>query len=386
MRSYLPDRVKTLLEPSVGTGDLLQVMSGSYEQADVFDINSEYINKVESSIYITKTCTDFLSFKFDKKYDAILMNPPYLRFQEMSNEVRKTVRSISDILKTGNVDIYIAFLVKCIELLADNGTLVAITPSTWRYNKSAEKFRKWLFSNRLIHAIHDYGSEKVFPGINVYCSILVVNRFPKMSYTLNDETVIYDEDPSKDSTVCLHDVCEIQNGVATLCDGVFIHDTPLFNEPCWKPVLKVSKRKIRSIIYPYKIDGTIISEDEFKKYNPQTYSFLERNKDRLASRDKGHKTYEAWYAYGRKQGVRLPTGKDDSVYVSTLCPPTVPTYREKTMLFYSGIRITPQKTTCDIIQGQIEKHSIDIRNKCSKRGNDWINVTTTSLRTVPMTL
>ena len=54
MRSYLPDRVKTLLEPSVGTGDLLQVMSGSYEQADVFDINSEYINKVESSIYITK--------------------------------------------------------------------------------------------------------------------------------------------------------------------------------------------------------------------------------------------------------------------------------------------------------------------------------------------
>jgi hypothetical protein len=383
MRSYLPDKVKSLLEPSVGTGDLLRIMSGSYEEADVFDVNASYLDKVEDSTNISKTCGDFLSTKIDKKYDAILMNPPYLRFQDMTIEMRRNVHSISDMLKTGNIDLYIAFLVKCIDVLDENGTLVAITPSTWRYNKSAEKFRNWLFSNRLVKLIYDYGSEKVFPGVDVYCCILVVNKIKKESYYLNDNQITYQVTESNSSTVCLGNQCQIQNGIATLCDAVFIHDTPLFAEPCWKPILKVSKHKVRNVIYPYKNDGTIIPEDEFREHNPETYSFLERNKERLANRDKGNKKYETWYAFGRKQGIIVPD-VDNSVYISTLCPSSVPTYQHKTILFYSGIRITPTKITCDLIQSSIEKYSISIKNRCSKRANDWINITTSSLRDVPV--
>jgi len=383
MRSYFPKKVKKLLEPSVGTGDLLRSMAGSYKHADVFDINPNYLDKVESAPNLTKTCADFLETKIDKKYDAILMNPPYLRFQEMSQEMRDRVRNLSDVLRTGNIDLYIAFLVKCIDMLSDDGTLVAITPSTWRYNKSAERFRNWLISNRFIHAIHDYGSEKVFPGIDVYCCILVVNRTHKDSYSVNDDIISYNADEEQESRVCLNDVCEIQNGIATLCDSVFIHDIALFAEPCWRPILKVSKSKIRNIIYPYTEDGTIIPEDEFKKVNPQTYAFLERNKDALANRDRGHKTYEAWYAFGRKQGIKVPD-TPKSVYVSTLCPPSIPTHQEKTMLFYSGIRMTPTKTTCDDIETAIQTNVDFIQKMCSKRAKGWLNITTSTLRQVPM--
>lgn len=383
MRSYLPEHVDTLLEPSVGTGDLLRVMEGAYSHADVVDINPTYIASIPDSERLTKTCGDFLSMDISQTYDAILMNPPYLRFQAMPADMRARVRGM-EVLRSGNVDLYLAFLVKCIQLLNATGTLVAIVPSTWLYNKSCAAFREWVFSQKLVHAIHDYGTKKVFPGINVYCCILVVNRLPKTSYMLND-TVVPFVQPQTDAppTDYLQTTCDIQNGVATLCDSVFIHDAPLFAEPCWKPILKVSKQATKSILYPYDATGNILAEEEFRRANPQTYAYLERNRARLAMRDKGNKTYEAWYAFGRKQGLRIPESPE-SVYISTLCSPHLPTFRAPTALFYSGIRITPRTITCEAVQDSIEKHKSLLTNACSKRSNEWLNITTTSLRRLPV--
>lgn len=381
MRSYVPEHVGTLLEPSVGAGDLLNAMEGLYDHADVFDINPDYLARIPESPRITKTRADFLQATISTKYDAVVMNPPYLRFQEMSADTRKCVRGLSDVLKTGNIDLYIAFLVKCIGLLKETGTLVAIVPSTWMYNRSAVQFRDWLFSNRWVRAIHDYGSQKVFPGINVYCCILVVDFLPKTSYTLNDREVSFETPESEVGRQTLHDTCDIQNGIATLCDSVFIHDTPLFDEPCWRPVLKVSKRKVRSIVYPYDPSGAIIPEETFRTQNPNTYTYLVENRAKLAARDRGNKTYEQWYAFGRKQGIQIPSAAT-SVYVSTLSSPDVPTFCSPTMLFYSGIRITPRTISCEEVQAAIEEQKDTIIQSSSKRSSNWINLTTTTLRRV----
>ena len=385
MRSYLPPFVERLLEPSVGTGSLLRVMDGCYTHADVYDINTTYLDQVPDTPSINKNCTNFLTAAISTTYDAILMNPPYLRYQEMSDELRSQVRGLSDILRKGNVDLYVAFLVKCIQLLSPTGTLVAIVPSTWRYNKSAAGFRDWLTTNRLIHAIHDYGSKKIFKGVNVYCCILVVTKSSKHTYLLNDTPILYEEVHTEAPTQQLGDICDITNGVATLCDSAFIHDTPLFDEPCWKPILKVSLQITRSIIYPYDTDGKIIPEDRFKADNPQTYAYLDQHRAALANRDRGHKQYETWYAFGRKQGLKIPTSTQ-SVYVSTLCAPSLPTSVAPTTLFYSGIRITPNdpSLTCEDVQAIIAAQRDRIANACSKRSNDWINVTSTSLRGLPV--
>lgn len=383
MRSYLPDPVERLLEPSVGTGDLLRALEGLYTHADVIDINPEYLAKVPESPRITKHCGDFLTMELPTRYDAIVLNPPYLRFQDMSMEMRAAVRAVSPLLQTGNIDLYIAFLVKCMHSLTETGRMIAIVPSTWMFNASAKRFRSWLMENRLIVAIHDYGSEKVFPGVDVYCCILVADWTPKDSYLRSGVVVPY-ASPSPDSTgPTLGDICEIQNGIATLCDEVFIHDAPLFAEPCWIPVLKVSKQTTRSLLFPYRDDGTILPEDEFKRLNPQTYAYLLTQKERLAMRDRGHKTYEAWYAFGRRQGLRW-TPETDSVYVSTLCAPTIPTFRGPTMLFYSGLRMTPTTGTCDDIETTVREKGDTLRESCSKRSNNWINLTATSLRELPV--
>jgi adenine-specific DNA-methyltransferase len=383
MRSYLPDRVNRLLEPSVGEGDLFRCMEGTYDHADVADINPAYLEKVPDAPNVRKMCGNFLEMTLPEKYDAILMNPPYLRYQSMAAEMRTQVRELSPVLRSGNVDLYMAFLVKCLGLLTEQGRMVAIVPSAWRYTKSAKSFREWILGGRHVVSIHDYGSAKVFKGINVYCCILVLTQTPNASYTINDEVMPYDVPTNAATPIqTLGEVATLHNGVATLCDAIFIHDTPLFEEPCWRPILKVSKQSVRSILYPYADDGTILPEAGFKLSNPQTYAYLTRNRERLAARDRGAKTYEAWYAFGRRQGLKIPTTSATSVYISSLCAPTLPMVEHATMLFYSGLRITPHATTCKNIQESIVAARPTIVASSAKRSSNWITLTTTCLRQV----
>lgn len=383
MKSYFSKRITHLLEPSVGTGNLLRAVEGLYDTADIYDINADYLNQIPETNKIVKHHQDFLDAPVTILYDAIIMNPPYLKYQDMGISQRAKVRQISNVLESGNIDLYVAFLVKCVAHLTESGMLVAVVPSTWRYNKSTSAFRKWLLENRLIQEIYDYGSEKVFDGIDVYCCILVLTKSPKTHYVVDGASTPYDAGSTSTSQKTFRDTVSITNGIATLCDSVYIHDLPLFDEPCWKPILKVSKQKVRSIIFPYKNDGTLIPEDEFRKDNPRTYEFLQRNMERLGGRDRGNKTYEAWYAFGRRQGLKLPN-VETSVYVSSLSQSTVPTFTRATSLFYSGLRLTSDCISTDTIQKSINVHAKNIASSCSKRANGWINVTTSVLREVPV--
>jgi adenine-specific DNA-methyltransferase len=382
MISYFTRKVKRLLEPSVGTGNLLTAMKGKYTHADVYDINADYLSAIQANRSITKTCGSFLTAP-NKLYDGIILNPPYLRFQEIDSETRKIIRQLSPVLKSGNIDLYVAFLVKCVQCLSDNGTMVAVIPSTWMYNKSCKLFRDFITSERLIHEIHDYGHEKVFPGIDVYCCILVLSKTAKTSYMRNDTEVLYEslvQSPSE----TLGDIASVQNGIATLCDGVFIHDTRLFDEPCWKQVLKVSKKEYRHIIFPYTDNGVIIPEKEFSEANPQTYEYLTSQRTKLANRDRGNKQYETWYAFGRKQGVTLPS-VPQSVYISTLCEDSVPCSINPTTLFYSGIRITPNSdVTCEKVCSFVKANANILKSNCSKRSGGWLNMTVSVLKEVPV--
>ena len=96
-------------------------------------------------------------------------------------------------LGKGLVDIYYAFIVKCLSVLSDSGRMVAITPNSFLYNKSAIPLRKFLIENRYIEEIIDFGTEKVFPGVSVYCCITVFTKRPNTMLKYNGKIIEYDE-------------------------------------------------------------------------------------------------------------------------------------------------------------------------------------------------
>jgi len=144
----------SLLEPSVGTGNLLKPINlNNYDSVDVYELKNEYLHSINDS-KINKFNKDFIKTDISKTYDNIIMNPPYIKIQDLSRGYRSYLKNYFPILKIGLVDIYYAFIIKCLNLLNENGVMVSITPNTYLYNKSAYNLRKYLFDNNFIMSLY----------------------------------------------------------------------------------------------------------------------------------------------------------------------------------------------------------------------------------------
>jgi hypothetical protein len=390
MASYLCDS-GTLLEPSVGKGSLLKFINCEEYDVDVYEIKKQYLDEIKDE-NINKHHNDFLKSKISIEYDNIIMNPPYIRVQDLQPDYRQYIKDSFQELNCGLVDIYYAFIIKCINVLKNTGVMVSITSNSFLYNKSALGMRKYLFENRYIERIIDYGTEKIFTGVSVYCCITVFSKKPKTSLIYNDKEIEYDSIDEetyslfskKHDSVTLKDICKITNGIATLRDSVFIHNDKLYEEPCWKELTNGMIKKY--IIYPYD-NCKIIDEEKFKEANPKTYEYLEKNKEELAKRDKGNKTYPAWYAYGRSQAIKIVN--NNCIYIPCFINPddiksAMKIY--KNMLHYSCLRIESTDTSysIDIIQNAIINNIDMIRDNSSKRSGGWINLSSRILNMVPI--
>ena len=386
MSSYLYNN-GNLLEPAVGDGQLLKFLKlSNYEQIDVYDIKKKYLEICPNGKNIKKYNKDFLKKEIKTKYKNIILNPPFIRIQDLSEEYRKYIKDTFPLLTKGNLDIYYAFLLKSLSVLKDDGVMVAITPNSLLYNKSAKHLREYFIKNNLIDKIIDYKSEKVFNNVSTYCCITVFNKKNKDYLFYNGEKIYYKNitdnffSENKDGKK-LKDICIIKNGIATLRDKIFIHKNKLFEEPCWQEI--TNGRINKWIIFPYNEDGSIIEEEIFKKENEQTYNYLLTNKDELAKRDKGKKKYKKWYAFGRTQSLIKPLS-DKVIYVSTMVNPKKIDYKiDSSKLSVSCLSIIPKKdySTDDILK-ILEKNNNYIEENSSVRGSGWINLSSSTLKNI----
>lgn len=372
-----------LLEPSVGTGDLLKFIDlGNFEKVDAYELKEEHLNQITNA-KINKYNVDFLKAEITSQYDNIILNPPYIRIQDLSIDYRKYLKLHFNELNTGLVDIYYAFILKCIHLLKETGKMVSITPNSYLYNKSSLALRKYLFQNHFVEEIIDFNHEKVFKNASVYCCITVFSKTPKTHLVYNNNKINYEDinihhslfniiPQSKDAKT-LQNMCKISNGIATLRDAIFVHKTKLFDEPCWENITNGSEDKY--IIYPYT-NGIIIKEDVFKLDNPLTYEYLLKNKDELSKRDKGHKKYPEWFAFGRSQSIKKKNQR--CIFMPCFINPieikTILRVREP--ILYQGCLCIEPNNSDDIhiiIQSIINNIEF-IRCNSSKRSGGWINI------------
>ena len=379
-----------LLEPSVGTGNLLKFIDlDNYETVDAYELKKEYLEHI-TNIKINKYNQDFLKSTINKKYNNIIMNPPYIKIQDMTSEYVEYLKTNFSIIKNGLVDIYYAFIIKCLDLLSENGVMVAITPNTYLYNKTSYNLRKHLFDNQYIKEIIDFKDKKVFDNASVYCCITVFTKIKNKHIIYNGEKILYsnilknyslfDFNTNKKT---LKDICKITNGIATLRDKIYIHQDKLYDEKCWK---NITNGKIdKYIIYPYN-DGKLIKEDIFKKENPLTYKYLCENKDELKKRDKGKKKYKSWYAYGRTQAIKycnkkciyIPCFLDSNNIKNNL-------FIKENILHQSCLRIEPNENIdINIIIKCINNNIEYIVNNSTKRSGGWISLSGRTLYRIPL--
>ena len=326
-----------------------------------------------------------------KKFDCVFGNPPYVRYRNMDNVSKALVDSMA--FTCGDADMYISFFEIGLSLVADNGLVTYITPNTWLKSVNGREMRRYLCDTRCDVAVLNFGDTELFPGVSHYYAITSIRHKGEgnvdysecLSLSRHDERVrryqIEDLGPkawvlsgNEDSDELLSLMAtwpnsfsnlRIRNGIATLKNDVFIFKPdsedelyfyrtisgrlfPIEKEVC-RPIIKPNiikkaediSRCLEQAVFPYVTNEngklSLISEDTFQSKYPKAYEYLLFHKESLLKRDKGKAiNYDAWYQYGRTQGLTYYGSK---VLFPYICGHPIAVYESKPMLFYCGYAV-----------------------------------------------
>jgi adenine-specific DNA-methyltransferase len=120
---------------------------------------------------------DFFDYPIENKFDTIIGNPPYVRYQDI---LPNTKKKLSSSLFDERSNLYLFFIEKCIKHLNNGGELIFITPRDFLKATSSIKLNKFIYDNGTITDIIDLGDSKVFNGFSPNC---IIWRFEKDNFS-----------------------------------------------------------------------------------------------------------------------------------------------------------------------------------------------------------
>jgi len=389
-----PKENETNLDPSCGCGAFLVGLTDYYKRtfnkpikkiikenifgSDILEYNI-HRTKLILTIYALQNGeqlkdTDFNLYHQDSlrtnwkiSFDNIVGNPPYVKFQDLTDDNRNHLAKHFTTVEGGTFNLYFAFFELGYKLLKPTGKLGYITPNNYFTSLAGEALRKYFQHQKCVTRIIDFSHKKVFDA-QTYTAITFLskqqneaitydrikeyqtpeefvanaNGSPNYIENLNVKKwrLLKTDEQQNIKTIetigkpigKLFDICV---GIATLKDDIFFIDGSNMKNGCYikttdngtfeiekevvKPVYKISdfrtqeeiEHNTRKIIFPYTIKNGIanaIPESDFKKKFPKCYNYFLSEKENLLARDKGKVAFEPFFVWGRTQGLTR-TGK-----------------------------------------------------------------------------
>lgn len=167
-------QAKAILEPSCGDGIFLKALSESNYNFDSFlgiELKEEEANKAREINLRNKTVLqgDFLEFCLhtDLRFDTVIGNPPYIRYQFLDKQQQSFAASIFDRaeLKYSKLtNAWVSFVVGTSMLMTDNSRMAFVLPAELLQVGYAATLRKYLAET--FNSIYIVSFQKlVFPDI-----------------------------------------------------------------------------------------------------------------------------------------------------------------------------------------------------------------------------
>jgi methylase of polypeptide subunit release factors len=319
---------------------------------------NEYLSESDFNLYHQ----DSLKANWTQHFDNIVGNPPYVKFQDLSEESRAYLTKNWTTVEGGTFNLYFAFFELGYKLLKPTGQLGYITPNNYFTSLAGESLRSYFQNKKCVTRIVDFSHKKVFDA-QTYTAITFLNKQKNESITYDRIKPDYSpeiflknangspnylenlnikkwrllkSDDQKNIKAIetigtpIGRLFEICVGIATLKDDVYFIDgtkeqngyyiketeNGIFEieKNCVKSVYKISDFKTqddaeqnsRKIIFPYFTNNGSaipIMESDFKVMFPKCYTYLLSEKERLLGRDKGKVKFEPFYIWGRTQGL-----------------------------------------------------------------------------------
>ena len=184
MCAWACERAKNMLDPAVGNSVFFTRVRERYPDCRLtgYELDETILDYFGNPAHAKIIRGDYLAGEWDCRYDAIVCNPPYHRFQAVPDRDRILDRICENtgVRYSGYTNLYILFLVKSICQLSDCGRLAYIIPTEFLNSKYGTQVKRLLLERRLVRAIiHFSDNERMFFNATTTCCILLADKRPK---------------------------------------------------------------------------------------------------------------------------------------------------------------------------------------------------------------
>jgi adenine-specific DNA-methyltransferase len=282
-----------ILEPSCGEGHIIQFFKQqgvvrSFVAIEI-DPDLQRLEGVDEGTTIINC--DFLTYETDIKFNSIVGNPPYFKMKVNSNK--------QSILKSTNI--YVAFIEKAFQLLADQGELVFIIPSDFFKLTSATKLKEVMMKEGHFTDIYHPQKENLFKNASqdviIFryqkgCKEVVTyhNGKPSSLKLSNGNIYIQEDTVNEDQFIKLEDVFDVKVGMVSGAEKVFT------NEEHSNITLRTSSGMKNEILLI-----------EAPSESSAVYQYLLAFKEHLINRKIRKFNEDNWYQWGCLRNVKFMT-------------------------------------------------------------------------------
>ena len=156
------------LEPSCGDGAFLERLS----------LDSVGLEIDSDIAHARALCMDFFDYPLEEKFDCIIGNPPYVRFQDILESTKARLASYGDLFDS-RTNLYLFFIYKSLLHLKEGGELIFITPRDFIKSTASRRLNALLYDLGSITDFIDLGDKKIFNSAQPNCAIW---RFEKANF------------------------------------------------------------------------------------------------------------------------------------------------------------------------------------------------------------
>jgi adenine-specific DNA-methyltransferase len=162
-----------VLEPSFGTGNFIKELKKHNLNIDACEIDKKIFKPIKGVNCIN---CDFLLQDFDKKYDFIIGNPPYIEliYSYYKENDKKKLEKLFKLKGRGRVNLVHLFFDKTFNLIKDGGIIAFLLPSTVLTSPWYNDIRKKIYNEySVLNIIENIPFKDV--SINV-CLLILKNQ------------------------------------------------------------------------------------------------------------------------------------------------------------------------------------------------------------------
>jgi adenine-specific DNA-methyltransferase len=322
---FILNNPKKILEPSIGQGDLVELVKCRIPniKVDMYEIDSDIklLDKVKKNKVIYG---NFINENIITKYKTIIGNPPYVR------------------TKKGNL--YIDFINKCYNLLDDNGELIFIVPSDFLKLTSSSKLLDRMMNNgSFTHIFHPH-NERLFENVSIdiivfrYCKNNTIEKKvlynDRLVYITNNNGLITFNDEENNDNVMFKDYFDIYVGIVSGKDKIYK------NEKLGNIQVLNGKDKIDKYIFI----------DKYPSNNKKINQYLLNNKKELIERKIRKFNEKNWFEWGAPRNIKTiikNLGKD-CIYIYNLTRKTEVAFLGKVNYFGGSLLMLKPKKKCNL--------------------------------------